>query len=71
MHYIRMGERMSVTCLAQSNLNNHSNHKQDPGPPHNLNKANISQINITFEMHNHRYVCMHDMHYLISHIGMM
>ena len=66
-----MGEKMSITFLAQSNLNNHSNHKQDPGPPHNLNKANRRQINITFTMLNHRHVCMHDVRHLISHMGMM
>ena len=32
---------MSVTCLVHSNQNNHINHNQDPGPPHNLNKTNI------------------------------
>ena len=30
---------MSVTCLDQNNQHNHSNHNQDPDPPHNLNKA--------------------------------
>jgi uncharacterized radical SAM superfamily Fe-S cluster-containing enzyme len=56
----KIGRKLSVTCLDQSNPHNHSNHKHHLDLLHNLFKQ-FTTNKRTFDMNNHRHVCMHAM----------